>query len=69
MFRSARVQDGDKPVSLILTVDGEGVVRLLGCDAEQLVVTPAQLGELLTGLVKAVCSLSDDEETIEVNLN
>lgn len=57
--------------NLILTVDREGVVRVVNCEVEVLQVTPGELGQLLTDLVKTICSVDDnDEDQIhEVHLN
>jgi hypothetical protein len=70
MLRSSKRGSVDpERVNLVLSIDGEGVVSVVNCEAEVLQLTPKQLGELLTGLVKSVCSLGDGDETTEVILN
>ena len=52
-----------------VVIDGEGVVRVVQCTHDQVTVTPHELGQLLTALVKAFVSTDDDEETFDVRLN
>jgi hypothetical protein len=59
-----------REVMLVLEVDGEGVVRVTGFDGKKLSLNQGELGQLLTGLLKAVCAVHPDrDETIEVLLN
>ena len=52
---------------LTLTVDGEGVVRA-EASVEQMVVTPKELGLLLTALLKGVLAQEgDDVQTVSLN--
>ena len=57
-----------RPISLVLDVDGEGVVRVKACSADVFMVTPKELAELLTGLVKSICSISSDGDGEEVSI-
>ena len=56
-------------VHLELDLDGEGVVRVRSCDAAVLHLSPDDLAELLTGLLKAFTGTSDGEEEVDVLLN
>ena len=58
-----------REVELVLDVDGEGVVRVVHFTGREVSLTPKELGMLLTALVKAVCSTSAGDETVEVTLN
>lgn len=57
------------PVAFRLDVDGEGVVRVLDCSVPRLVVTPEDLGKLLTAVVKVIVSTGDSEDEVDVLLN
>ena len=52
---------------LTLNVDGEGVVRVVA-SVDEIVVTPRELGQLLTALLKSVLAQDGDDEQ-EVSLN
>lgn len=67
MFRSRKVHPAE--VRIALSIDGEGVVRVVNSTSETVTLTCHELGQLLTGLVKAVCGTEDGEETIDVSLN
>ena len=52
---------------LTLTVDGEGVVRV-EASTDRLVVTPRELGLILTALLKGVLAQDgDDVQTVSLN--
>ncbi len=52
-----------------LTVDDEGVVRVVQATSEKITVTPEELGLILTALIKALIGPDEDEQSVEVNLN
>ena len=52
-----------------LTVDDEGVVRVVQATAERVTVTPEELGLILTALVKALCGPDEEEQVVDVRLN
>lgn len=52
-----------------LTVDAEGVVRVVQATSDRITVTPEELGLLLTGIIKALIGSDDEEQEVEVNLN
>lgn len=52
-----------------LTVDDEGVVRVVQATSESITVTPEELGIILTALIKALVGSDDEEQSIDVNLN
>jgi len=54
---------------LVLDVDEEGVVRVMGCTADRITMTPEELGQVLTALVKAICGPEDTDQTVNVSLN
>ena len=67
MFRSRRLKP--EATRLTLSVDEEGVVRVVDCSEHEVTLTPDDLARLLTGLVKAICGTGDDDETVDVHLN
>ena len=56
-------------VRVELLVDEEGVVRVIHSSAEVLTLTPEEMGQLLTALLKAVVGPDGDEQRIDVSLN
>lgn len=54
---------------LSLSLDEEGVVRVVDCSHESVEVTPDELAKLVTALLKAFVGTSDDEEQVDVRLN
>ncbi len=52
-----------------LTVDDEGVVRVVQATSDKITVTPEELGLILTALVKALIGPDEEEQSIDVNLN
>jgi hypothetical protein len=66
----SRDAEGHREYRLRLEVDGEGVVRCFACDGtEALQVTPQELGQLLTGLLKAVLADDDNDNEQTFSLN
>lgn len=69
MSRSGE-KKGDGGVNLVLSVDHDGVVRVVNCEAEQFLVTPGELARMLTGILSTILSTHQDQnETININLN
>jgi hypothetical protein len=52
-----------------LLVDEEGVVRVLHASADVVELDTAELGQLLTALLKALVGPDGDEQRIDVSLN
>lgn len=66
---SSRSGKGKDEVGLVLSVDGDGVVRVESCEADQFLVTPDQLAKILTGIIAAIVGVQDEGETIKVSMN
>ena len=63
--------EGAEVVAFALTVDEEGVVRVVGCGTNPLTVTPDQLARLLTAILEVLMTEGggDDDGRVEVSLN
>ncbi len=51
-----------------LTVDDEGVVRVVQATSDKITVSPEELGLILTALIKALVGSDDEEQSIAVQL-
>ena len=58
---------GEGDLHLVLTVDDEGVVRVLECDDEVLEITPDELARLLTALLTALV-VDGGEKPLDLDL-
>jgi hypothetical protein len=58
-----------KAPRLTLSLDEEGVVRVVDSSWDRMTLTPGELARLLTGLLKAFVGTSDGEEEVDVSLN
>jgi hypothetical protein len=65
------VFEGGEEVAFALTVDEEGVVRVVGCGTTPLTVTPEQLARLLTAILEVLMTEGggDEDGRVEVSLN
>ena len=52
-----------------LEIDEEGVVRVVQSTSDRITMTPEELGQVLTALVKAICGPEDTDQTVNVSLN
>lgn len=52
-----------------VSVDDEGVVRVIDCDARSITLTPGELSRLLTEIVKCIVAPPGDSSSPPVNIN
>ena len=71
MYLLARgyVLDFSPPVEFRIEVDEEGVCRVVDCTVKVVRLTPADLGRLITAVVKALGGPEAEDQRIDVNLN
>lgn len=63
------MSDGAGGFGLVLSLDGEGVVRVESASVGRVELTPEELARLLTGLLQAFTGTGDGEEEVRVSLN